>query len=167
MNKNGIIITILSVILILSIVENIRFMVNYKNLTSEYDVLKSENSSLRDRILEDEERANLQKHREYDLQEVHPTVYFISHAEISKLEENGLQNPIEDIKNSLINNQSEILTDSLIDGPQRFWRDYILLLKEDRVLAYWESGHRGGYVFASYDIKKNGEIKWNIIDKID
>jgi len=93
--------------------------------------------------------------------------YLVSHGDLKRLKENGLANPQEDIKNSLIENQSNLLTDSLLDGRQRIIKDHILLLGGQRVLAYWEAGHSDGVILACYAISAEGEIKWKIIDEMD
>ena len=102
---------------------------------------------------------------ETQLQMLHP--YLISDSDLKRLKEQGLGNPIEDLKNSLIENQSLLLTDSLIDGRQRILKEYIVLLIDQRVLAYWETGHSDGVIYTVYDVGDNGRITWKIIDEIN
>lgn len=90
--------------------------------------LKSTKTYINKRINIEESETN----EEAFVQEIKKQ-HIISDSDIWKLKRKGLSNPIVNLKASLIDHQSILLTDSLIDGPQRFFEDYIHVISDQWV----------------------------------
>jgi len=87
----------------------------------------------------------------------------LSSAEISRLQQKGLQNPEAELKENLTTNQKEIvITKGVLGGEQKL-RD-IQILNERYALAYFEDGHQGGYMVLRYEVQAPDQINWQVLD---
>ena len=87
----------------------------------------------------------------------------LSASEIERLKAKGLQNPEVDLKADLTEHQQDILQQKGTLGGTMAIRD-IQILNERYALAYFEDGHRGGYLLLRYDIKPTNRISWVVLD---
>ena len=88
----------------------------------------------------------------------------LSAAEISRLQQKGLAHPEADLKEDLTTNQKAIIKAKESLGGNQSLRD-IQILNDRYALAYFEDGHRGGYMVLRYDVKQGGQINWQVLDE--
>jgi hypothetical protein len=84
--------------------------------------------------------------------------------EIEQLKEKGLQNPIEDIKQDLINRKDLIPYKGILGGTMGFYYEGIHVISTEWVAAYFEDGHINGIMLLRYNVLKDGKIRWSVID---
>ena len=87
----------------------------------------------------------------------------LSQSENERLKSKGLTNPEADLKNNLTENQQNILQQKGTLGGTMSIRD-IQILNERYALAYFEDGHKGGYLVLRYEIQPAGRISWVVLD---
>ena len=83
---------------------------------------------------------------------------------IDDLKEQGLTDPINDLKSDLIKHPELIPYKSVLGGTMGFYsKDNIWILTEKWVLALFEDGHVGGHILLEYTVSDKGEISWKVI----
>jgi len=87
----------------------------------------------------------------------------LSAAEISRLQQKGLQNPEGDLKANFTTNQKTIFAPNENQNNNRVLRD-IQILNEHFALAYFEENQRGGYVVLRYNVRSGDQIDWQVLD---
>ena len=87
----------------------------------------------------------------------------LSQSETERLKSKGLKNPEADLKADLTERQQDILQQKGTMGGTMAIRD-IQILNERYALAYFEDGHRGGYMLLRYDIRPANRISWVVLD---
>ncbi|PIQ20295.1 MAG: hypothetical protein COW65_15825 [Cytophagales bacterium CG18_big_fil_WC_8_21_14_2_50_42_9] len=87
----------------------------------------------------------------------------LSAAEISRLQQKGLQEPEADLKANFATNQKTILATNENQNNNKVLRD-ILILNEHYALAYFEENQRGGYVVLRYNVQSADQIDWQVLD---
>jgi hypothetical protein len=87
----------------------------------------------------------------------------LSAAEINQLKKRGLHNPESALKTDLLTNQKAILSEKGTLGGTMALRD-IRILNARYALAYFEDGHKGGYMLLRYEVKPGGQISWTVLD---
>ena len=87
----------------------------------------------------------------------------LSAAEIGRLQQKGLPHPETDLKEHLTSNQKAIIPIKGSLGGNQTLRD-IQILNERYALAYFEDGHRGGYMVLRYDVQSPERITWQVLD---
>ncbi len=92
---------------------------------------------------------------------------FLDKKQVEDLEKQGLNNPVEDLRNDLISDPDLIGTSPVLGGEMGFYfRDGIHILNKKWVFAYFEDGHIAGGLLLRYDIEEGGNIRWEVIDEI-
>jgi hypothetical protein len=87
----------------------------------------------------------------------------ITDFEIDQLKKLGLENPIQDLKNDLIERSELIQYDGVLGGTMRILtHDSIALLHGGWVYAVFEDGHISGGMLLEYSVQ-NGVINWKIL----
>lgn len=85
------------------------------------------------------------------------------HLEILRLK-TGWQTPEEKIIDNLVSRPDLIPEEPVLGGTMGFYnRDEIFLLNDKWVLAAFEDGHIGGFVFLEYEISEELDIKWELL----
>lgn len=88
----------------------------------------------------------------------------LSNIELNKLKRMGLNDPVNTIKEDLLQNNDLIPYEGTLGGTMNFYtKDNIMILNERWVLAYFEDGHRAGEVLLEYSVA-DGKINWNVMD---
>ena len=88
----------------------------------------------------------------------------ISSYDVRQLRRKGLENPIADLKTDLMTKSDMIPYEGTLGGTMHFYEEMIYVLTGRWVLAYFEDGHRAGYMLLEYDVNTGGEITWNVIE---
>lgn len=90
---------------------------------------------------------------------------FLSHFEINILRRQGLEDPVNDLTQDLMNRDDIIPHDGVLGGTMSFYTPRnIHVLSPRWVFAYIEDGHIRGEMLLEYSIDNNGNISWNVID---
>ena len=84
--------------------------------------------------------------------------------DIQQLKRKGLANPVEDIRNDLMNSAELIPLEGVLGGTMQFYEDQIYVLTNRWVLAYVDDGHIAGYLWLEYSVDSGGEITWTVRD---
>jgi len=88
----------------------------------------------------------------------------LSQTHIRRLAKKGLENPVQDLVDDLIKHPELIPEKGTLGGTMGFnFEDKIWILTNKWVLAYYEDGHKGGYVLLQYDVSSVGKITWKKI----
>jgi hypothetical protein len=87
----------------------------------------------------------------------------LSSAEVNQLKKAGLNNPEANLKDDLLSNQQQVLTQKGSMGGTMALRD-IRILNGRYALAYFEDGHKGGHMVLRYAVKPGGSITWTVLD---
>ena len=91
---------------------------------------------------------------------------FLDRRQVDALVKRGLNDPVSQIRNALVNDPGLIISSSVLGGSMGFYyRDGIHILNERWVFAYFEDGHVAGAMLLRYDILNNGEIGWEVLDE--
>ncbi len=89
----------------------------------------------------------------------------LSMRDIEEMKNKGLTNPLQDLRDDLKKHDELIPYGGVLGGKMGFYFDKnIWILKNKWVLAYFEDGHICGYVILKYDVNKEGNISWKVID---
>lgn len=89
---------------------------------------------------------------------------WIFDSEIRRLVENGLSNPISQLKEDLVNRNNLIPVEGVLGGTMRIYStDQIRILPGRYVYAVFEDGHIQGNLILQYEVK-DGQISWKIIE---
>ncbi|WP_026464122.1 hypothetical protein [Adhaeribacter aquaticus] len=88
----------------------------------------------------------------------------LSTSEIENLKGKGLKNPNEDLKQSLIKNQQNLIKVNGSVGGTMNIRE-VQILNNRYALAYFEDGHIGGYMMLRYEVKSSTDISWQVLDQ--
>jgi hypothetical protein len=92
------------------------------------------------------------------------TVDHLFDSDIRYLVEQGLNNPVTELKNSLMEAQYLIPFEGVHGGTMRVYSsDQIILLPGFYVYANFEDGHYQGAMILQY-VVKDGHIEWKIIE---
>ena len=89
---------------------------------------------------------------------------WIFDSELRYLTENGLNNPVQQLKVDLTNRDDLIPVEGVLGGTMRIYStDQIRILPGRFVFAVFEDGHVQGNLILQYEVK-NGQISWEIIE---
>ncbi len=80
---------------------------------------------------------------------------------VADLKKQGLNDPLNDLKNDLINKR-DLIPYRGLRGSRTFFTDDIYFLRYDGVLATFEDGHFAGYLILKYAVN-NGTISWEVV----
>lgn len=84
----------------------------------------------------------------------------LSSADVAKLREAGLEDPIVQLRDSLLA-RPDLVPFRDHDRPRMvFVPDKLVLLEPPHVFAYAENRHSGGYVLLAYDVRPGPRIRW-------
>ncbi len=86
----------------------------------------------------------------------------LSESDIQRLQRKGLRNPESDLMNDLNRKQSKLIPTEGVLGGTMAIRDS-RILNDRYAMAYYEDGHKGGYMLLKYEVN-NGTITWKVID---
>jgi len=85
--------------------------------------------------------------------------------DIERLRRRGLSDPVKDIVVDLMKHRELIPYEGTLGGTMGFYYpDNVWVLTNKWVLASFEDGHMGGYMFLQYKVSENGKISWTVID---
>ena len=91
---------------------------------------------------------------------------FLDRRQVDALVKRGLNDPVSQIRDALVNDPGLITSSSVLGGSMGFYfRDGIHILNERWVFAYFEDGHVAGAMLLRYDVLNNGEIGWEVLDE--
>lgn len=94
----------------------------------------------------------------------HGSEDWVFDSEIRYLIDNGLTNPIIQLKEDLVNRDDLIPVDGVLGGTMRVYStDQIRILPGRYVFAVFEDGHIQGNLILQYEVK-DGQISWKIIE---
>lgn len=89
---------------------------------------------------------------------------WIFDSEIRYLTDNGLSNPVFQLKDDLVNRDDLIPVEGIMGGTMRIYStDQIRILPGRYVFAVFEDGHKQGNIILQYEVK-DGQISWKIIE---
>ncbi len=89
----------------------------------------------------------------------------LDERQIKNLQEKGLDDPVKDLREDLMEDPDLITQEGVLGGTMGFYfSEGIHILNERWVLAYFEDGHVGGAMLLRYDVLPGGDIKWEVID---
>ncbi len=88
----------------------------------------------------------------------------ISLYDLRQLRQKGLDNPIDDLKSNLVKNADLIPYEGTLGGTMHFYREMMYVLTGKWMLAYFEDGHRAGYMLLEYEVDPQGNIQWEVVD---
>jgi hypothetical protein len=86
----------------------------------------------------------------------------LSESDIQRLQGKGLKNPEADLLNDLNRKQGNLIPTEGVMGGKMAIRDS-RILNDRYAMAYYEDGHKGGYMLLKYEVK-NGSITWKVVD---
>jgi hypothetical protein len=87
----------------------------------------------------------------------------ITDFEINLLTKLGLENPVQDLKNDLMERSDLIQFEGVLGGTMRILSpDSIVLLQGGWVFAVFEDGHIAGSMLLEYSVQ-NGIIDWSVL----
>ena len=90
---------------------------------------------------------------------------FLDERQIKNLRKKGLDDPVKDLREDLMEDPDLITQEGVLGGTMGFYfSEGIHVLNERWVLAYFEDGHVGGAMLLRYDVLPGGDIKWEVID---
>ncbi|MCJ7827677.1 hypothetical protein MUP65_00835 [Patescibacteria group bacterium] len=84
--------------------------------------------------------------------------------DINILKDKGFENPVEDIKASLLSHPELIPYEGTLGGTMYLDPNSFSLLNSAWAIVSYEDGHVGGEMILKYTITENGEITWSVID---
>ncbi|MFC1799332.1 hypothetical protein ACFL2Z_00260 [Candidatus Eisenbacteria bacterium] len=84
--------------------------------------------------------------------------------EIRELQERGLDDPVNDLRDDLVAHPELIPYDGVSGGTMYFVRHRISLLSLKWVYAEFEDGHIAGRCLLEYDVTPEGNITWSVIE---
>jgi hypothetical protein len=85
-------------------------------------------------------------------------------SELRYLEEQGLTNPIAQLKEDLTKRDDLIPSEGVLGGTMRVYStDQIRILPGRYVYAVFEDGHNQGSIILQYEVK-DGQINWEIVE---
>ncbi len=87
----------------------------------------------------------------------------LQEEDIAYLQQQGLANPVEAIKNDLAKNNKLIPVKGILGGTMQFYKERIQILNRRWVLAYFEDGHNAGEMLLEYTVTDNGSITWKVL----
>ncbi|MFC1708216.1 hypothetical protein ACFL59_15595 [Planctomycetota bacterium] len=94
---------------------------------------------------------------------VNPTLMELPQYRRDLLQQQGLENPVEELTASLRSRPDLIPHEAVLGGRMGFRGD-IHVLNERWVYADFEDGHIGGHALLSYAVRGDGRIVWTLID---
>ena len=87
----------------------------------------------------------------------------LSDSDIRILKNRGLQNPVQQLKQDLMDKSELISFDGILGGTMKIYQEeQIILLPGFYVMAVFEDGHIQGGMLLEYEVTQ-GEIKWTVI----
>ncbi|MGK7395609.1 MAG: hypothetical protein ACNS62_13610 [Candidatus Cyclobacteriaceae bacterium M3_2C_046] len=88
----------------------------------------------------------------------------INPVDFQNLQKKGLQDPLEQLKENLMNHSELIPYDGTLGGEMKFYsKENIHVLNDEWVYAYFEDGHNAGQILLTYQIDSQGNINWEIL----
>ncbi len=84
--------------------------------------------------------------------------------EIQRLQERGLEDPVNDLRDDLMGHPELIPYEGVLGGTMGFVRSRIALLSLRWVYAEFEDGHIAGRCLLEYDVAPGGRITWRVIE---
>ena len=84
--------------------------------------------------------------------------------DIQKYQKRGLKNPVRSIRENLLHKPDLIPFKPTLGGKMHFFKEGIQILTDPWVLAYFEDGHKAGYLLLQYSVHPEGVISWKILD---
>lgn len=91
---------------------------------------------------------------------------FLDKSQIEELQKRGLNDPVKEIRDDLVENPDLISRSSVLGGRMDFYfRDGIHILNDRWVFAYFEDGHIEGALLLKYTLDEEGKIYWEVLDE--
>lgn len=88
----------------------------------------------------------------------------IQSSEIEKLKQQGLTDPVKDLKTDLMKRGDLIPYKGTLGGTMNFYgEDDIFILSSKWVVANFEDGHTNGIMLLRYTVR-DGKIHWRVMD---
>ncbi len=84
--------------------------------------------------------------------------------EAERLRALGLENPEADLRADLMKHPELIPQEGVLGGTMGFYfPERIWILTGRWAFAYFEDGHRAGYILLRYDVSRGGAVSWEVI----
>ncbi len=105
-------------------------------------------------------RSSLNKHQK--LLERRPG---LNRWDLEKFQRKGLKNPLKEIVADLQKHPELIPYKGVNGGRMGFYSaDMIWVLSKQWVFAYFEDGHRGGWMLLEFRVSSGGKISWKVLE---
>ena len=75
----------------------------------------------------------------------------------------GLYEPEDDLKSDLMLHNELIFYKGVLGGTMGFFGKEYMRILNDKVFAYFEDGHIGGYMVLKYKVSQGGKISWKVL----
>nr|HXK50759.1 hypothetical protein [Clostridiales bacterium] len=82
---------------------------------------------------------------------------------VVNLKNEGLADPVNDLKADLMKHPELIPYEGVLGGRMGFYSENGIRIINDRVFAYFEDGHIGGYMVLKYKVSSGGKISWIVL----
>lgn len=84
---------------------------------------------------------------------------------IDKMKRQGLGNPVQELKQDLVQSKELIQEKGVLGGQMQFYsKENIFILNHEWALAYYEDGHNAGAMLLAYEVEPGGIIDWRVIE---
>jgi len=134
---------------------------NIKKLNDKLTQLEIENQNISQKLLQmNNHRSSLPEQSQ-----VAESKNLIDDFQLKKLVKKGLKDPINDLRNDLIQHPELIPYKGVLGGTVGFGEDpdSIIILNEKWILAVFSDGHFEGVMLLEFNILNN-KIMWKVID---
>jgi hypothetical protein len=134
---------------------------NLKKLNDKLTQLEIENQNISQKLLQmNNPSSSLPKQSQST-----ESKNLIDDFQLKKLEKKGLKDPINDLRNDLIQHPELIPYKGVLGGTVGFGEDpdSIIILNEKWILAVFSDGHFEGVMLLEFNILNN-KIMWKVID---
>jgi hypothetical protein len=167
MNKRRLLITLLTIVVLIALFDDVRCRLKNKEIEHKLD--HSEYlMEIQDRKFKETVNATNKQIKELERKATLISDGLKSYDHhLNRIKRLGISDPVKFLRNDLMNNQDLIPNRETPKGTMYFWKDHIYVLNHKWVIAYYEEGHFGGYLLASYEIDNNRKVKWNVLDHTD
>ena len=165
MKKRNLIILILSILIVIVIVNNIRCRTKIRNAQSKVERSNYLTELKNEKYIEFKTNSDKQIK---DLKESASMIQSVLRSydqQYGRIKRLGINDPVEFVKNDLMENHDLIPNRETPKGPMYFQKSHIYVLNDKWVIAYYEDGHFDGYLLASYEIDNNKEVTWKVLDR--
>lgn len=156
--KTKILIAISLIVVLILLIDNVRLRIETKkiqaDLSHKENVIEY-NDGLIDRI---RKKDSIEVEKYKNRVSLHYDVY------IDRLKRKGLDDPLKIIRDNLMQNHDIIPNRDMPKGKVYFQRNYIDIISDNWVKAYYEDGHFAGELLLRMDIDKNRKITWTVLD---